>query len=245
MQTIDLQRLAIKAGDRVLDLGCGEGRHSIAANFHFPAANIIGLDLNFRDLQQAQTRHREWNPDFSRQCFYLQSDAEKLPFADASFDHIICSEVLEHLPDYQKVLQEIYRVLKPGGSLSLSVPRYWPEKICWLLSRAYHSVEGGHIRIFTSKQLKQAIHTQPYIFKGRHWAHALHVPYWWLRCAFWSRGEDFFPLRCYHKMLVWDLLKRPRITQISERLLNPIMGKSVVLYFEKPTKKQPKSKPIP
>ena len=130
-------------------------------------------------------------------------------------------------------MNEIDRVLKPGGSLSISVPRYWPEKICWLLSTAYHNVEGGHIRIFNGRALTQQWLNKDYTLNTRHWAHALHVPYWWLRCAFWSQGEHFFLSRWYHKLLVWDLLKKPWLTQTLEKILDPFMGKSIVLYFTK------------
>lgn len=233
MLTIDFDKLAIKAGDRILDLGCGEGRHVIGAAFYYPEAKIVGVDLSVDDLQKAKTRHREFKPDYVDNCGYLNADAKALPFANHSFDHVVCSEVLEHIHDYEAVLREIYRVLRPGGTLSVSVPRFWPEKICWLLSAGYHSVAGGHIRIFTTRELKKAIQVQPYTCVFRHWAHALHVPYWWIRCAFWSRGEHFILARCYHKLLVWDLLKKPWITQMLDRLLNPLMGKSVVLYFVK------------
>lgn len=240
METIRIAQLSIRAGDSVLDLGCGEGRHSIALNYHHPECKVIGLDLNFDDLKQAKRKHDDFcrgslqnAPSSTVNYSYLQSDGTHLPFADKSFDHVICSEVLEHIPDYEDFLKEIERITKDGAGISISVPRAWPEKICWMLSRAYHQVEGGHIRIFNSRDLQETLSHYGFERQEKHWAHALHSVYWWLRCAHWNDGKDNAMSKIYHKLLVWDLMKRPALTQNLERLLNPILGKSVVLYFKK------------
>ncbi len=232
METLDFKRLAIQAGDIILDLGCGEGRHAIAAQAYFPDATVIGIDLNANDLATARARSRDFFGE-QTQPYFVQGDIYRLPIPDKHIDHIICSEVLEHLHDYPRALQEMKRMLKTGGSLNISVPRAWPEKICWWLSREYHEVEGGHVRIFRAQHLRNAICQQRFRFKGRHWAHALHSPYWWLRCARWNQGEQNRIAALYHRLLVWDLLKRPRITRYLEQLLNPVLGKSVVMYFDK------------
>lgn len=232
MQTIDFRFFPIVDGDFVLDLGCGEGRHIIHAYLAADAI-CVGADLNLQDLKTTRTRFLPFKRE-THDGFYLQQvNALRLPYADASFNKIICSEVLEHIEEYQQVLDEIYRLLKPGGLLAISVPRYWPEKICWWLSEAYHQVEGGHLRIFKARQLRQQIEERGVCFYKRHWAHALHVPYWWLQCLFWQSRERSVLIRLYHKLLVWDLMKKPFITTWIEKLFNPLMGKSVVLYFIK------------
>lgn len=233
MLTINFRDFPLRAGDAVLDVGCGEGRHAINAYLHAPVLSI-GCDLNLRDLHTAQSRAQPFLQTAREQALvFSQLDATRLPFADASIDKIICSEVLEHIPTYQQVINEMLRVLKPGGLLAVSVPRAWPERICWWLSREYHQVEGGHIRIFNGKQLRREITQQGAIFYGRHWAHALHSPYWWLRCLFWQSQERNWLIKTYHRLLVWDLMQKPWLTQTLEKLLNPIMGKSVVMYFKK------------
>ncbi len=233
MLTIDLNKIPLQDGQNILDLGCGEGRHSIGAAWIYPNINVVGVDLSLKDLSTAKTKHVSFDQNGAQRTLYCQTNGCKLPFADNCFDHIICSEVLEHVEQYQEMIDEMHRVLKPSGTLSISVPRFWPEKICWQLSRAYHQVAGGHIRIFKSEKLRDEVQNKNFKFHQKHWAHALHVPYWWLRCAFWSKGENFLIVRIYHKLLVWDLLKRPWITRTIEQCLNPLMGKSIVMYFEK------------
>ena len=231
LETVDLCRLPMNAGQRVLDLGCGEGRHAITAYLHADV-QVIGLDLSRRDIDIARGRFNDFEDRNAtgKSLDFIVGSGLTLPFADASFDRVICSEVLEHIHNYQDVLGEIQRVLKPGGLLAVSVPRFGPEWICWKLSDAYHEVEGGHVRIFRRKQLKRAVERVDMVHYATHGAHALHVPYWWLRCLFWSK-EDAAPVRLYHRLLVWDLMSRPRLTRWLDKLLNPWFGKSIVMYF--------------
>jgi len=230
LETIDFERLNFRPGDSVLDLGCGEGRHSISARLQADI-RVIGLDLSHDDLVIAQQRLEHFGLEESSQCNFVKASGLKLPFQDQSFDQVICSEVLEHIVDYHSVLKEIKRVLKPGGLFAVSVPRYFPEWVCWMLSSAYHEMPGGHLRIFRTSELRGAITNLRMRFLSRHWAHSLHVPYWWLRCAFWQRGEHTPIVSQYHRLLVWDLMHKPWITRTLDRLLNPVMGKSVVMYF--------------
>lgn len=234
MLTINFEHMALSKGDKVLDLGCGEGRHVISAYMAYEI-DAVGVDLSFDDLKISADRFMGFSePDNEKKSFSLSaSNALALPFSDNSFDAVICSEVLEHVPDYLSVLAEITRVLKPNGVFAASVPRAWPERICWALSREYHEVEGGHIRIFNARTLRNDIEKQGFDYYRGHWAHALHVPYWWLKCLFWRKQEQSKLIAAYHKLLVWDLMKKPWLTQALDKLLNPLMGKSVVMYFQK------------
>jgi ubiquinone/menaquinone biosynthesis C-methylase UbiE len=234
MQTVDFSHFPLDAGDLVLDLGCGEGRHVISA---YVAADVhsVGVDLSLQDLRTTRDKFSDFDqPDNQDKSFGLSSaNALALPFADHTFDKIICSEVLEHIPDYQGALQEIDRVLKPGGLFCASVPRRWPEKICWALSDEYYQVEGGHLRIFRGRQLRREIEQLGFAHYYRHWAHALHAPFWWLKCLFWKNQDSNWLVAQYHRLLVWDLMESPALTRILEKCMNPVMGKSVVMYFRK------------
>lgn len=234
MQTVNFDHLPLSRGDKVLDLGCGEGRHVISAYIEADV-QAVGVDLGFEDLKITAEKFADFaQPDNSNKSFGLSmANALSLPFADNTFDVVICSEVLEHIPDYQSALTEIERVLAPGGRFVASVPRAWPERICWAFSREYHEVEGGHVRIFNAGELRSDIEQRGFSYYRRHWAHALHAPFWWLKCMFWERQEQSRLIAWYHRFLVWDLMDRPWFTRTLEKLLNPLMGKSVVMYFKK------------
>lgn len=237
MLTARLKHLDLSHGDWVLDLGCGEGRH--VHGFHMlGGVHVIGLDLDFPSLIKAREGLAfmpERTPAEEATTALLQGDATRLPFADDTFDALICSEVLEHIPDYQAVLREIRRVLKPDGRLCVTVPHAWPERLCWRLAPApngYPFEPGGHIRIFDSFELRQAVEINGFRQTRRHHAHGLHSPYWWLKCLFWERRDDHPLIKIYHRFLVWDIMKRPWLTRALDRITSPIMGKSVVLYFK-------------
>ena len=150
MLTVDFQSLALGSGQMLLDVGCGEGRHTLAAYLK-SGVTAVGVDLGLADLETARGRIADmeaYNPQ--GEIEFLQGDATALPFPDNHFDHVICSEVLEHIPNFIAVIGELNRVLKPGGNLCVSVPRAWPERFCWWLSKDYYNTPGGHIRIFNA-----------------------------------------------------------------------------------------------
>jgi hypothetical protein len=127
-------------------------------------------------------------------------------------------------------------VLKPGGTIAVTIPAWLPEKICWALSDEYHApfVEGGHVRIYTENELREKMRGAGLDDGAAHHAHALHAPYWWLKCAVGPTNDDFPLVKLYNKLLVWDIMKKPAITRVTEQLLNPVLGKSLVVYATKP-----------
>jgi len=163
----------------------------------------------------------------------VAGDATAMPFPDGSFDAVIAAEVLEHVPADQAAIDELARVLRPGGLAAVTVPSWLPERICWRLSEDYHNVPGGHVRIFTRPELEAKLAKSGLAVGGHHHAHALHSPYWWLKCAV-GVGDDDHPLaRAYHSVLVWDITKKPAPTRLADRVLNPLIGKSLVVYAAK------------
>jgi SAM-dependent methyltransferase len=165
-------------------------------------------------------------------------DALALPYADGTFDVVIASEILEHVPADDGAIAELVRVLKPGGTLAVSVPRWLPEQICWLLSDEYHANEGGHIRIYKANELRNKIRAHGLRLTHTHHAHALHSPFWWLKCAVGVEHTDHPAVSAYHKLLVWDMMSAPRLTRTAEAMMDPLIGKSVALYFTKPVEAQ-------
>jgi SAM-dependent methyltransferase len=232
--TVDFDRFLVQAGERVLDMGCGGGRHAFA--LYKAGARVVALDRDAAELGDVAGMFAalaaEVPPAASASA--VRGDAYRLPFADASFDKIIAAEVLEHLPEDGRAMAELARVLKPGGLIAVTVPRWGPEKVCWALSDEYHANEGGHIRIYKAAQLRRRLARQGLEPVGAHHAHALHAPYWWLKCAVGVHKSDHPLVTAYHRLLVWDMMRAPWPTRLAERLLNPLIGKSVVVYLRKP-----------
>ena len=236
MITVDFLCLHLHERSRILDIGCGTGRHTAAA-YDLKKGTVIGADPNFRDLTAARERlgqHMAWTPRKIGAWALAAADMTQLPFRDGGFDIVICSEVLEHIGPWHRAVRESIRVLKPGGHLVISVPRRWPETICWALSPAYRNTAGGHIRIFKAGDLTRRIRSEGLLHWRTHYAHGLHTPYWWLKCLLGIERPHLLPVAAYQRFLTWDIMERPHLTRRLEQWINPVMGKSVVLYFRKP-----------
>lgn len=235
MLTVELDHLQVEAGHRVLDLGCGAGRHTYAALER--GAHVVGVDLDGPLLEEVAEMSyaliEGGHVPSGTTAAFLRGDATRLPFADGSFDRVIVSEVLEHIPDDSAAMAEVARILTPQGKAAVTVPRYWPERVCWALSDEYHANEGGHVRIYRSDQILARLQRSGLRPLRSHHAHALHAPYWWLKCASGVRDDEAPLPKLYHRLLVWQIENRPRSLELLERTLNPVLGKSFVIYADK------------
>jgi SAM-dependent methyltransferase len=238
MLTVDYDRLGLRAGDLLLDLGCGYGRHAYEALRR--GARVVACDMSTPELTQvrglfeAMALEGEIPADGMADC--VTGDATRLPYPDDTFDRIIASEVMEHIPDDVGAMDELFRVLRPGGKLAITIPAWLPEKICWALSDEYYAPKspGGHVRIYTEVEMRRKMKGAGLTPVDAHNAHALHSPYWWLKCAVGPRNDGHWLVKPYHQLLVWDISKAPFVTRTTERLLNPVLGKSLVVYATKP-----------
>jgi len=236
--TVDFGRLGLQAGDRLLDLGCGGGRHAFEA--HRRGAHTVAYDRVAGDVKDAAAMlaamRGAGEVPVGAMGAAVNGDAVSLPFADAAFDRVIAAEVLEHLAADGAAVTELARVLRPGGTLAVTVPRWFPEKVCWALAEEYHAphVVDGHVRIYTRSRLAWLLAGAGLTPTAAHHAHALHSPYWWLKCAVGLDRPDRWPVRTYHRFLVWDIMRRPLPTRALDRALNPVLGKSLVMYAVKP-----------
>jgi SAM-dependent methyltransferase len=236
--TVRYDRLGLQPGDRVLDLGCGFGRHGFEAGrrgghvvaVDYAHAELVSVTGTFGAMESAGELTATAYPGGVR------ADATRLPFSDASFDRVIASEVFEHIVDDASAFAELARVLRPGGVLAVTVPAEGPEKLCWRLSDDYHApaVPGGHVRIYSRIELDARLRAAGLRPEGAHRAHALHSPYWWLRCAVGPARDDHPAVAAYRKFLEWDIVSAPAATRVADRLLNPLLGKSLVVYARKP-----------
>jgi SAM-dependent methyltransferase len=236
--TIRFDRLGVRSGDLVLDAGTGFGRHAfqlarIGADvvaLDYAASEVTGTLATFTAMIDAG----EIAPE--RFVGALRGDATRLPFADGRFDRVITSEVLEHIQADTDALAELVRVLKPGGTFAATVPAWLPETINWMLSDEYHApkVAGGHVRIYSATELRAKLRSSGLEVTGSHHAHALHSPYWWLKCAVGPSNDDHPLVRRYRRLLEWEIVERPLGMRVAERALSPLIGKSYVVYGRKP-----------
>jgi SAM-dependent methyltransferase len=238
MLTIRFDRLRIAPGERVLDVGAGFGRHCFEVARR--GGRVVALD--FAPDEVIQTRATigamiaAGEIDEDRFIGVLRGDATRLPFDDGSFDTVLTSEVLEHIQDDVTALSEMVRVLRPGGLFAASVPSWLPEMINWRLSDEYHApiAVGGHVRIYSLAELSAKLKAAGLEVTGRHRAHALHAPYWWLKCAVGPNDNDHPLVARYRRFLEWEITEQPRSTRVVESVLAPVLGKSLVLYARKP-----------
>src|SRR6202042_3956701 len=103
------------------------------------------------------------------------------------------------------------------------------------------TVPGAPLRIFPRRELEAKLTRAGLAVSGHHHAHALHAPYWWLKCAVGVHDDDHPLARAYHRLLVWEIMKQPAVMRLAGRALNPLIGKSIVVYAVKPAAVAPKA----
>ena len=238
MLTIRFDRLPITNDTLFLDAGAGFGRHAYEAARR--GATVVALDYGHDEVTGTRNTFAAMamagEIDSARFGGAIRGDATRLPFANESFDCVVTSEVLEHIHDDVAALSELVRVLKPGGTFAATVPSWLPEKINWMLSDEYHApfVVGGHVRIYTADDLRAKISEQGLRISSQHRSHGLHSPYWWLRCAVGPANDSHPLVKPYKKLLEWDIMRAPVVTRALDAALSPMIGKSYVVYADKP-----------
>ena len=138
-------RSGVRTGDRALDLGCGTGEFTAA--LAQAGATVIGAEVARGAVARARARHPELD-------FRLVALAGPLPFADASFELVWTSEVIEHIADTARWLSEVRRVLAPGGRLLATTPSHGRLRV--LLGGIEHFSEplGDHLHLYTRRSLR-------------------------------------------------------------------------------------------
>ena len=206
-------------------------------------ANVVALDHSDVDVKDAagalDAIAVDWPAAREVSGSVTVGDATALPFPDGTFDRVIAAEVMEHLPSDRPAFAECARVLRPGGTLAITVPRWFPELICWALGDDLPDLDGGHVRIYRRSTLNTRLAEVGLSPRAQHHAHALHAPYWWLRCAAGRADAEAieetenFAIRSYRRFLEWHLMQQPALVNATERVLNPLLGKSLVVYADK------------
>ena len=244
--TIDLHRhFHLQAGDFVLDLGSGNGRHTIEA-CRWPC-RVVSVDVDGEELRRARYYLRA--PEggspyerYSRQekegiagwADFIVADAQHLPFRDGAFDKVMCTEVLEHIPDDKAGIRELYRVARPGADVAVSVPRYGPERIFWTLSWEYWHTPGGHVRLYRPGEMAGYLREHGFELHTTRYRHALQAIYWFLRCTFGKDNEQSLLPRTMARFINWYHSKRPRRIEEMEAVANLLIGKDMIMYSRRP-----------
>ncbi len=149
-------------GKKILEIGCGRGFYLKSFRKLFPEAEIVGVDKNKKYLAQIRVKGIK----------LIEADAQKLPLADNYFENVVASEILEHVDDDKKVLEEIWRVLKNGGKTMITVPNanyplLW-DPLNWFLKKCFNThisskvwwlagIWADHRRLYTKKKIEDKI----------------------------------------------------------------------------------------
>jgi SAM-dependent methyltransferase len=225
----------LRHGDRVLDLGCGNGRHTIEATGW--DCSVVAVDLDREELARARYMfHADYQagrlPGYAN---FGRADAESLPFADAAFDKIIATEVLEHVFDDERAMRELFRVLKPGGQVAISCPHHRAERFLWRLSWDYWHSQGGHIRIYRKGELRRRLERAGFRMGAERGRHAYQSVYWTIRCTFGKDRPNFPVTRGFWRFIEWHLRSRNPASEGAEAALDRVIPKDFVLYGHKPS----------
>jgi ubiquinone/menaquinone biosynthesis C-methylase UbiE len=230
MLTVDFDRLAVRKGDAALDAGCGFGRHSM--EFMKRGASVYSMDLDLESVRKTRfilaEMKRQEKSHADAKYLSLNGNAMGMPFKDGSFDRIICSEVMEHVSDDKKACSELFRVLKPGGRIAITVPTYFSELVYDSLTFEYFSTPGGHIRKYTPVQLAQIMKDCGFEIYAIDFKHAFHTIWWMIRCVVGLHLENHPMTKSYHKFLHMGLMSK--FMRRTELFFNFFFAKSVIIY---------------
>ena len=229
METFNFNSLNLKKIKKVIDVGCGNGRHLKSLGFRLTDSEIVGIDQSVSEITKLNEEFSDSICKNGNTYRFITGDIREMEIPDNSQDLVVCSEVLEHVPNFEAVLKECYRILKPGSVMLISVPAYFPESLCWKYSKKYMQTPGGHIRIFKKNFLKERFEALNLKVFKQHREHALHSIYWILRARNNMEENDF--LKSFHNLLVKQMFGQAKLSLALEKLLNPFFGKPIYVLF--------------
>ena len=178
-----VEGFTIKAEDSVIDVGCGDGGHSSFAAFQ--GAEVFATDIDAAKVEKTrQVLEKSKASSFEA----VASDSNPLPVEDGRFSKVICTEVLEHVPDPEQFISELVRVGRPGAQFLLTVPDPASENLQKDLAPPCYWEAPNHLRIFSHEDFESLVTSaglvvENKIFCGFYWS------MWWV--LFWASDQQF------------------------------------------------------
>ena len=232
VQNIDLGRLRLAEGENILDLGSAAGAKSRSLRrFGY---NCYGLEIDHALAAEFNRLAGESDAQPTL-CVAVQGSATEVPFAGRSFQAVITTEVLEHIHDTERVLEEIHRVLAPGGALVVSVPTAATEKF---LSRLHPRLlsNSGHVKIFEREELLALLRAHGFEIEHVVGKNAEYTAFWLLHSIL-RTPSDFTGMPHGNRLvtigywwIVYKVLRRVPFAARMKDLCNRLFPKSVYIY---------------
>ena len=153
-QHLAIDHLGLHPDSALLDVGCGTGYAVRVAAAMMPEGRASGIDISAVMLERARTK---LEPDIRERVEFCQANAANIPYPDATFSHLLCTNSFHHYPDPGRALQEMKRVLVPGGKLVVFENAPELSRYTWMWDRILRLVEKGHVRYYPTNELEGLI----------------------------------------------------------------------------------------